>query len=60
ASARYPSKPKVREIFQGIYVVAGKVDSQNKYGALLRNGYHCYMYYTDKGQLKTMATRLMK
>ncbi|MEL6461275.1 MAG: hypothetical protein AAFQ91_24100 [Cyanobacteria bacterium J06621_15] len=60
ASARYPSKPNVREIFQGIYVVAGKVDSQNKYGALLRNGYHCYMYYTDKGQLKTMATRLMK
>lgn len=60
ASARYPSKPQTREIFQGIYVVTGKVDSQNKYGALLRKGYHCYMYYSDKGQLKTMATRLLK
>ncbi|MDY6897453.1 MAG: hypothetical protein SWZ49_05150 [Cyanobacteriota bacterium] len=60
ASARYPSKPQVKEIFQGIYIVSGKVDAQNSYGALLRNGYHCYMYYTDKNQLKTMATRLMK
>lgn len=60
ASAKYPNKPKTREIFQGIYVVTGKVDSQNQYGALLRKGYHCYMYYSDKGQLKLMGTRLIK
>ncbi|MGB3755277.1 MAG: hypothetical protein WBA07_02750 [Rivularia sp. (in: cyanobacteria)] len=60
ASAKYPSKPIAKEIFQGIYVVTGKVDSQNKYGALLRNGYHCYMYYSSKNQLQVMGTRLIK
>ncbi|MEM6401205.1 MAG: hypothetical protein AAF757_13375 [Cyanobacteria bacterium P01_D01_bin.116] len=60
ASAKYPTKPKVKEIFQGMYVVTGKLDAQNTYGALLRREYHCYMYYTDKGQLKTMATRLIE
>ena len=60
ASAKYPTKPKVKEIFQGMYVVTGKLDAQNTYGALLRKEYHCYMYYTDKGQLKTIATRLIE
>lgn len=60
ASAKYPTKPKVKEIFQGMYVVTGKLDAQNTYGALLRREYHCYMHYTEKGQLKTMATRLIK
>lgn len=60
ASAKYPTKPKVKELFQGMYVVTGKLDAQNTYGALLRREYHCYMHYTEKGQLKTMATRLIK
>lgn len=60
ASAKYPTKPKVKEIFQGMYVVTGKLDAQNTYGALLRREYHCYMHYTEKGQLKTMATRLIE
>ncbi len=60
ASARYPSKPQTKEIFAGIYIVTGKVDAQNSYGALLRNSYHCYMYYSGKGQLKLMGTRLMQ
>lgn len=60
ASAKYPTKPKVKELFQGMYVVTGKLDAQNTYGALLRREYHCYMHYTEKGQLKTMATRLIE
>ncbi|WP_414624535.1 hypothetical protein [Calothrix sp. CCY 0018] len=60
ASAKYPSKPQTREIFQGIYVVTGKVDSQNKYGALLRKGYHCYMYYSSDNKLQLMGTRLLE
>ncbi len=60
ASAKYPSKPQTKEIFQGIYVVTGKVDAQNSYGALLRNSFHCYMYYSGKNQLQVMGTTLLK
>jgi len=60
ASAKYPIKPKTREIFEGIYVVTGKVDAQNVYGALLRKSYHCYMYYTSDKKLKLMGMRMLK
>lgn len=59
ASARYPNQPQTREIFEGIYIVTGKVDSQNSYGALLRKGYHCYMYYSSDNKLQLMGLRFI-
>jgi hypothetical protein len=59
ASARYPNQPQTKEIFQGIYVVTGKVDAQNTYGALLRNSYHCYMYYSSDNKLRLMGLKLI-
>ena len=55
ASARYPNKPEIRELFKGIYVVTGKVDAQNSYGALLRKNYYCYMYYSSKKKVGLMG-----
>ncbi len=59
ASAKYPNQPQTKEIFEGIYIVTGKVDAQNTYGALLRNSYHCYMYYSSDNKLRLMGLRLL-
>ena len=59
ASARYPNEPQTKEIFEGIYVIAGKVDAQNSYGALLRTSYHCYMYFSSDNKLQLMGFRFI-
>ncbi|MBE9047562.1 hypothetical protein IQ255_24690 [Pleurocapsales cyanobacterium LEGE 10410] len=41
------SDGKTLEVSQGVYLVNGKVDAQNGYGAMLRNNYTCYFSHTD-------------
>ncbi|MCL1466678.1 hypothetical protein [Argonema galeatum] len=50
ATAQFPEEPIVSEVVKGVYVVYGKVDSQNSFGALLRGNYTCiYRNTPQKG-----------
>lgn len=40
-SAKFPEEPIVDQVATGVYVINGKVDAQNAYGALLRGSYTC-------------------
>jgi hypothetical protein len=58
-SARFPVNPTTTEIFNGIYVVNGKVDAQNSYGALLRASYFCYFNNHPQTGLGLLGTDLI-
>jgi hypothetical protein len=58
-SARFPDKSMTRELFTGMYVVTGKVDSQNSYGALLRSNYYCYMRNLPKKGIEVIDVDLL-
>ena len=58
ASARFPDKPEINEVFSGIYFIHGSVDSQNSYGALLRASYFCYMRNIPKKGVELMGVEI--
>lgn len=59
-SARFPVNPQTTEIFRGMYVVNGKVDSQNSYGALLRASYFCYLRHIPKKGIEALGAEILE
>lgn len=59
-STKFPVTPLTTEIFRGMYVVSGKVDSQNSYGALLRANYYCYMRNVPKKGIELLGAEILE
>jgi hypothetical protein len=59
-SAKFPTAPSTKELFVGMYVVRGKVDSQNLYGALLRSNYFCYLRHVPNRGVEIVGVKVMK
>lgn len=58
ASTRFSDSPDINEIFSGVYVIYGNVDSQNSYGALLRASYFCYMRNLPKKGIELLGVEI--
>jgi hypothetical protein len=59
-SAKFPAAPNTKELFVGMYVIRGKVDSQNLYGALLRSNYFCYLRHVPNRGVEIVGVKVMK